>query len=151
VVDQNPVLSEEGVLLAYALTLLGTPYRWGGDDSLAGYDCSGLVCELLQSVGRLPHRTDLTAQGLYDRFRYIAMSLHGGRPDVGWLAFYGATSKAVTHVGMYIADGLIIEAGGGGSSTTSREAAEKQNAFVRIRPMAYRKDFIGLLPTKDVG
>jgi len=30
-----------------------TFYLWGGDDPLAGFDCSGFVIEILKSVGIL--------------------------------------------------------------------------------------------------
>ena len=33
--------------------LLGTPYRWGGDDPILGFDCSGFIVEILKSVGVL--------------------------------------------------------------------------------------------------
>jgi hypothetical protein len=35
----------------------------------------------------------------------------------------------------------MVEAGGGGSDTITDEVAIKRNAFVRIRPIRYRKDF----------
>jgi hypothetical protein len=49
----------------YVWTFLGLPYRWGGDDPIQGFDCSGLIVEVLQAVGLLPHGSDLTANGLY--------------------------------------------------------------------------------------
>lgn len=52
----------------YVWTFLGLPYRWGGDDPIQGFDCSGLIVEVLQAVGLLPHGSDLTANGLYLRY-----------------------------------------------------------------------------------
>src|SRR4030042_825630 len=63
----------------YAWGFLGLPYRWGGDDPIKGFDCSGLIVELLQGVGLLPHGTDLTASGLYLRYanRVVAKGYAG--------------------------------------------------------------------------
>ncbi|MFC1535727.1 NlpC/P60 family protein, partial [Candidatus Neomarinimicrobiota bacterium] len=41
-----------------AFHFVGLPYLWGGDDAVAGYDCSGLVIEILKSVGLLQRSGD---------------------------------------------------------------------------------------------
>src|SRR3990172_6729299 len=117
-------------LLEYAKSFIGLPYRWGGDDPIEGMDCSGLVQEILASVGMDPPG-DQTAQKLYDHF-----SLHGkigvyGEELVGALAFFGPDNKHISHVAFCIDQYRMIEAGGGGSQTKTREDAAKQNAFVR--------------------
>lgn len=136
--------SEDATTWFYAMSLVGLPYRWGGDDPIKGFDCSGLAIELLISQGILPHRFDATAQNLWERFS----DRRFGKPVIdakfGALAFYG-DNKGVKHVGFLIDTYRIIEAGGGGSSTTSTEIAALQNAFVRIRPADYRSDFLGFL------
>ncbi len=45
---------------------LGKPYRWGGNDPLAGFDCSGLVIEGLKAAGVLPRVGDWSAAALYE-------------------------------------------------------------------------------------
>ncbi|MDF1545096.1 MAG: NlpC/P60 family protein [bacterium] len=49
--------------LQTALSYLGRPYRWGGDDP-SGIDCSGLVVECLKSVGTLEEHEDFSADRL---------------------------------------------------------------------------------------
>ena len=127
----------EEVLKSYALSLLGLPYAWGGDDSLDGFDCSGLVVELLKSVGVLKGADDLTADGLMKKFPLMSS------PSLGCLAFYGTPAKA-THVGFCLNATLILEAGGGGKAVRTRADAVERNAFVRVRPILYRSDFIGV-------
>jgi cell wall-associated NlpC family hydrolase len=125
----------------YALQFVGINYLWGGDDPLRGYDCSGFAQELLRAFGGHPKsESDLTAQGLYD----ILLTKEGqyNNSAVGALAFYGKDFRRIIHVAAVIGNNLVIEAGGGGSATTSLDAAISQNAFVRIRPMKYRADFI---------
>ena len=39
-----------------AFSLLHKPYIWGGDNPAKGVDCSGLVIEILKSMGKLPAR-----------------------------------------------------------------------------------------------
>lgn len=130
-----------GAAVDYALRFIGTPYRWGGDDPMAGFDCSGLVVEVLQGVGVLNHRADYTADGLRRKFPAVK------EPKPGCLACFGAGPVA-THVGMIVdvADGvpLMLEAGGGGSKTKTLNDAITQNAYVMLRPVARRmSDFLG--------
>ncbi len=125
------------VLYDYAMRLVGLPYRWGGDDSVDGFDCSGLCVELLQSAGVFPKGKDSTASGLYDFYALGATET----PSFGSLVFFGL--PAISHIAFCLNKDLMLEAGGGGSKTTSREAAVEQNAFVRIRPIKWRNDIVG--------
>jgi len=114
-----------------AWSLHGLPYRWGGDDPMTGFDCSGLVVEILKSVGVLPRNGDWTAAGLYSRFAPLGKV---EEPDSGCLVFWGNDRK-ITHVEYCIGNGLTIGASGGGSATTSDSAAAAQNAYVKVRPI----------------
>lgn len=127
------------------MTFVGLPYKWGGDDPIAGYDCSGLVIELLQSVGLLPRKFDTTAQGLYNHFQ--SEGVHNAHA-CGSLCFYGKSVTNIYHVAMLLentAPYRLIEAGGGNSDTTTEEAAERQNAYVRIRTLKGRKDLVSVI------
>jgi cell wall-associated NlpC family hydrolase len=137
----------------YAFSLLGLPYRWGGDDTINGFDCSGLVQEILAGVGLDP-AGDQTAQQLFASFRTRVVPLPGPGSDqqkvsaswpAGVLLFFGKSQDSITHIGFGIGDGLMIEAGGGGSKTISESAAAEQNAFVRIRPILKRADLVGVV------
>lgn len=126
-------------LIKYAMSFIGLPYRWSGDDSIDGFDCSGFVQEVLSSVGMDP-RGDQTAQGLYDYFK----SSDGQRGVLsrGSLCFFGSSETRISHIAIAIDSWRIIEAGGGGSNTVSRAAAAKHNAFIRIRPINSRSNLI---------
>ncbi len=129
----------EVTLYDYAMRFVGIPYRWGGDDPMAGFDCSGLVIELLKSVGMLERTYRDTAAGLHKLYASYPLAI----PDFGALAFYGVPD--ISHVGFCLNPYLMLEAGSGTSETTTLDVAERQNAFVRVRPIKSRKDFIGCL------
>jgi len=89
--------------LAFAAAQLGTPYVWGGESS-GGYDCSGLVQASYRSVGvELPR----VAQTQYDAGPLL-------RPraavEPGDLIFFGSGPTGVSHVGMYVGSGDMIDA-----------------------------------------
>lgn len=132
------------VFIQACLQFLNIPYRWGGDDPINGYDCSGLIQDLYAMVGIDPSG-DQTAQALYDHFK--VRSKEGPR-DTGALVFFGRSLSQITHVGMIIEGQVMIEAGGGGSKTISHEVAAAMNAFVRLRPFNTRSDVVALLMPK---
>lgn len=122
----------------YALQLVGTPYVYGGDDPMKGFDCSGIVIELLQAYGLLPYGYDNTSQGLYTwAITTFDTSLRAG---LGALAFFGKSVDKISHVAWLINDELMLEAGGGTSKIKTIEDAIAKNAYIRIRPLTWRKD-----------
>lgn len=132
-----------------ALKFLNLPYDWGSENPIPGtkafgYDCSGLVNELLLSVGAHPepnHR--FTAQGLFDYFS-LPPNHVSQDPQLGALVFYGGDSKTIKHVAMCLNRRRMIEASGGGSAVTSPEAASEAHAFVKIRPIRFGANLRGI-------
>ena len=120
---------------------LHLPYKWGGDDPIQGFDCSGLVQELLAIFGMDP-KGDQTAQALYN---YFKDNSNEGPRDVGTLVFFGRSKDRISHVGLMLSEHSMIEAGGGGSKTNTEQDAINQNAYVRIRPFNNRKDIVAIL------
>lgn len=131
------------VIYDLAMSYVGTPYRWGGDNPMAGFDCSGFVIELYKAWGVLPHRFDRTSAGLW---AYFSPGPGEARPKTaafGRLAYYGRGSGSITHVAFCLNESLVVEAAGGNSGTTDRDSAIDRAACVRIRPIHYRLDFVG--------
>lgn len=124
------------VAVDYAKHFIGTPYRWGGDDPMAGFDCSGLVVEVLQMVGILPHDRDYSAHDLYTIFKSAVVAAG----YAGCLAFYLNLTGRAVHVVLMVDDMFAIGADGGGSATITTADAIAQNAFIKIRPLDYRKE-----------
>ena len=123
------------IMSSLAQQFVGMPYRWGGDDTIAGFDCSGFVIELLKSVGILPRSGDWTAHGLYNIFKGKKVL----SPKEGCLVFYTKHNvkdeRRINHVEYVWKKGLTIGASGGGSKTITKEDAIKQNAYIKARPL----------------
>ena len=126
---------------------LGTPYIWGGDDAVGGFDCSGFCIEVLQSVGILPRSGDWTAQMLYERFVTSQFYPKNTIPQEGFLVFWHSKNdkNRIIHVEYCINRELSIGASGGGSKTITIKDAIEQNAYIKIRPFASRPYIYGFV------
>jgi len=125
----------------YAWTFLGRFYKWGGDDP-SGFDCSGLVCELLQAVGKIGRKEDLTAAALWQRF----MTSEVKQPYEGCLVFYAAKQGGpIIHIEYCIDEFHAIGASGGGSATITEQDAINQNAYIKIRTIRSRPFIVGFV------
>jgi len=127
-----------------AFHFLGTPYIWGGDDPIQGFDCSGFVIEILKSVGILPRNGDWTASGLWEMFKKFPAS----SPYIGCLVFYRANkskNSRIIHVEYCIDSIHSIGASGGGSKTQKVIDSIDQNAYIKIRPFGGRQWINGFL------
>lgn len=91
-------------VLMRAISLVGTPYRYGGDSPAGGFDCSGLVNYVYRDMldVRLPRTSrDLAAM----RGPRIAPE----RLAPADLVFFGSAG-AVSHVGIYVGEGRFVHA-----------------------------------------
>ena len=131
--------------LKIAFAYIGKWYKWGGDDP-SGFDCSGFVVEVLQSVGLIGRKEDLTAAALWDRFENYPVRM----PEAGCLVFWENDSGRVIHVEMAISHNLAIGASGGGSKTLTEQDAIRHNAFIKVRPIASRSGVKGFLNPWEV-
>jgi cell wall-associated NlpC family hydrolase len=131
--------TDRDVALQAAWSLYGTPYIWGGDDPVRGFDCSGLVVEVLQSVGILKHGSDYTAQSLWEMFITSAVN----EPYAGCLVFWAVDPQSPPHhIELCINDHLSIGASGGGSKTVTERDAIDQNAYIKVRPFRTRGGYL---------
>ena len=104
-------LSDErfAAMIAEAEKYLGYPYVWGGSSPSTSFDCSGFVCWVINhsgagSVGRT------TAQGIFNYTAPIAPS----EAKPGDIIFFTGTydsGSAVSHVGIYAGNGMMIHCG----------------------------------------
>lgn len=87
----------------YAVGLVGTPYRYGGNTPDSGFDCSGLIGHVYQSrAGVAPPRT-------VSRLQYWGQPVSGDNIRAGDLVVF-AQSSVATHAGIYVGDGRFVHA-----------------------------------------
>ncbi len=129
----NQIESARKWFLKTALAYLGTPYIWGGDDP-SGFDCSGFVIECLKSAGILEEHQDYTANGLMRLF----ISKFVDAPYEGTLLFTLDVSGHATHVVICLDRYFQIGAAGGTHTTRDVDQAWRDNAYVKIRPLAFQ-------------
>lgn len=101
--DARPVdPAKANAVLMRAISLVGTPYRYGGNTPEGGFDCSGLVNYVYRDM--LDLRLPRTSREL--------AAMQGPRiaPDrlaSGDLVFFGS-GGTVSHVGIYVGEGKFI-------------------------------------------
>jgi cell wall-associated NlpC family hydrolase len=94
--------SAAGVAVATAQAQIGVPYVWGGE-SPSGFDCSGLMQFAYARAGITIPRT---AQAQHDATKSVSTSAL----LPGDLVFFGTSAGSITHCGMYIGGGLMVDA-----------------------------------------
>lgn len=96
-------------LIAEAEKYLGYPYVWGGSSPSTSFDCSGFVCWVYTASGvhNLPRTT---AQGIYNQCARVSPS--DAKPgDIIFFTGTYASSGPVSHVGIYVGNGMMIHCG----------------------------------------
>ena len=93
-------------VLSRAMTLLGTPYRWGGSNPDSGFDCSGLVGYVFRTaLGiELPRVSREMASDRKNELINDRTALTEGD-----LVFFGRKGR-VDHVGIYVGEGRFLHA-----------------------------------------
>jgi cell wall-associated NlpC family hydrolase len=97
-------------MVVQAMSLLGVPYRRGGNTENTGFDCSGFVRHLYEkSVGRLlPRRAEEQARA--------TQVIDKEELKPGDLVFFNTMRRAFSHVGIYVGDGQFIHSPRAGKS-----------------------------------
>ena len=102
--------TKANAVLMRAISLVGTPYRYGGNTPEGGFDCSGLVTYVFRDMLdlRLPRTSRELAATQGSR---IATDRLAG----GDLVFFGSGGQ-VSHVGIYVGEGRFVHAPNSGGT-----------------------------------
>jgi cell wall-associated NlpC family hydrolase len=120
-------------LTEYALSLSGTPYKYGGTSPDSGFDCSGFVGYVFKhSLGKsLPRSSEAISR--------IGLSQKPENLKPGDLVFYNTLHKPYSHVGIYLGDGQFIHSPSRGKSVSIVNMNEdywraRYNGARRLKP-----------------
>ena len=97
-------------VLMRAISLVGTPYRYGGNTPDGGFDCSGLVNYVYRDMLdlKLPRTSgDLAA--------FQGPRIAPARLTAADLVFFGS-GGSVSHVGIYVGEGRFVHAPSSGGT-----------------------------------
>jgi cell wall-associated NlpC family hydrolase len=96
-------LEQSNDVTLYAISLVGTPYRWGGNTPESGFDCSGLIGHVYKSrAGVATPRTVAALTGW-------GQPVPAASVRTGDLVVF--TQNGVTnHAGIYVGEGRFVHA-----------------------------------------
>jgi cell wall-associated NlpC family hydrolase len=101
-------------IIEHTRNLLGVKYKWGGINPAKGLDCSGIVKYVFAKLGiELPHRAAEMAK-LGDPITKDTAMMQPGD-----LLVFGKAGKRISHIGIYVGNGKMIQA-----SSTSHHVVE---------------------------
>ena len=116
-----------------AMDVMGTPYRWGGE-SEGGFDCSGLIQYAYGEHGLILPRTsrNQARMGLQ-----VDLSVAALQP--GDILGFSEGAGSVTHVGLYVGDGMFIHSASSGVKLSSLTTTEGDGRWWQQRWVLARR------------
>lgn len=112
-------------LIDRALSLIGTPYRFGGRRPESGLDCSGLLGVVFaETLGlQLPHNAAQIGR--------IGEPVAMEDLQPGDLVFFNTLGRSLSHVGLYIGNNEFVHAGSRGKPRAVRINRLDENYFAK--------------------
>lgn len=125
----SPATAAHDDLLFHAFSLVGTPYRWGGNSPDTGFDCSGLISYVFRETAgmKLPRTTAELSQ--------LPRAAPTNALLPGDLVLFSTRGKRVDHAGIYVGDGRFLHApsSGGRVRIDDLQASYWQRSFSSAR------------------
>jgi cell wall-associated NlpC family hydrolase len=128
-----PPRAERSEALLQALLALGLDYRYGGNNPVTGFDCSGLVAHVYLEAWnvRLPRNTSAQSK--------VGTPVSLAELQAGDLVFYDTQKRPYSHVGIYLGEGKFVHAPKSGAqvrieSLKSTYWTQRFNGARRIDP-----------------
>jgi len=106
--DRRVTLYDGRGLVAFADTLLGSPYKPGGKDP-SGFDCSGFTGYVYKKGG---YKLTASSDSQYAFVKKVKV------PKEGDLVFFKIDGNKISHVGIYAGNGRFIHAPSSGKAVS---------------------------------
>jgi cell wall-associated NlpC family hydrolase len=91
-------------LASYARSLLGTPYKYGGNSPDTGFDCSGFVDHVFH------HTLGIKLPRSSYEISHVGQAISTGNLRTGDLVFFNTLHRKFSHVGIYLGGDRFIHA-----------------------------------------
>jgi cell wall-associated NlpC family hydrolase len=102
-------------LVMYAVSLADTPYRYGGNSSNSGFDCSGFVGHVYR------HSLGISMPRSSREISRVGKPVSQSELSPGDLVFYNTQHASFSHVGIYIGDGKFVHSPRSGESVRTEQ------------------------------
>lgn len=103
-------IDASNAVLFRAMSLVGTPYHWGGNTPVSGFDCSGLVAYIFRDAAAVKLPRQSSAMGAIGGRQLSRRQLQSGD-----LVFFAA-SRSISHVGVYVGEQRFVHAPNSGGT-----------------------------------
>lgn len=135
--SKKVTLADIEIATKYGWSLVGTPYKLGGNVVQdGGMDCSAFVLELLRTCGAWG-LSDATAKNIYDALlaagysHYEVINNEVVGTSQGTILFFGRSIKDISHIAWALNSRHMLEAGG-----------NDKTGMVRARRIDWRRDLV---------
>ncbi|MFK7608367.1 MULTISPECIES: C40 family peptidase [unclassified Pseudomonas] len=139
--ETSPIAAD---VLFRAFSLVGTPYRWGGNTPDSGFDCSGLIKYVYNDMAgiSLPRTTR-------EMIVMRAQNVGKDKLQTGDLLFFATNGGSqVSHAGIYVGEGRFVHAPatGGTVKLDSLSKAYWQKAYLNAKRVLPTEQHLARLP-----
>ena len=117
-------------MIQYAATFLGSPYVFGGDSPVTGFDCSSYVQYVFAHFGvQLPRVT-------VDQIQ-MGQAVEQADLQPGDLVFFTTYEPGASHVGIYLGNRMMIDDQDNGVSYDSLDSPYWSSRYYGARRVAF--------------
>jgi cell wall-associated NlpC family hydrolase len=122
-------LDQSNDVTLYAISLVGTPYRWGGNTPDSGFDCSGLIGYVYKS------RAGVQSPRTVASLTYWGQPVPTASVRTGDLVVFTQNGVA-NHAGIYVGEGRFVHAPSKGGEVRLDALNSK---YWAKQPVSYRR------------